>query len=127
MKKQQLSHWFRALGPGIITAALVFGPSKMTVATKLGAEYGYDLLWVVVTAIFFMMVYTAMSARIGLASEMSILDLIRQKWGTPAGVLIGIGVFLVAACFQAGNSIGAGIALEELTNTPRIPWILFLT
>jgi len=125
MKKQQLSHWFRALGPGIITAALVFGPSKMTVATKLGAEYGYDLLWVVVTAIFFMMVYTAMSARIGLASEMSILDLIRQKWGRPAGVLIGIGVFLVAACFQAGNSIGAGIALEELTNTPRIPWILF--
>ncbi|MCB0601194.1 MAG: Nramp family divalent metal transporter [Saprospiraceae bacterium] len=125
MKKQQLIHWVHALGPGIITAALVFGPSKMTVATKLGAEFGYDLLWVVVTAIFFMMVYTAMSARIGLASEVSILDLIRKKWGSPAGVVIGIGVFLVAACFQAGNSIGAGIALEELTHTPRTPWILF--
>ena len=69
----------QALGPGIITAALVFGPSKMTVATKLGAEFGYGLLWVVVAAIFFMMVYTSMSARIGLASEVSILDLIRQK------------------------------------------------
>lgn len=115
----------QALGPGIITAALVFGPSKMTVATKLGAEFGYGLLWVVVAAIFFMMVYTSMSARIGLASEVSILDLIRQKWGTTAGVMIGIGVFLVAACFQAGNSIGAGIALEELTHTARIPWILF--
>ena len=47
----------RAIVPGIITAALVFGPSKMTITSRLGADYGYSMLWVVVLAIFFMMVF----------------------------------------------------------------------
>lgn len=65
---KSLKKWLRSLGPGIITAALVFGPSKMTITSKLGAEYGYSLLWIVAVAIFFMAIFTAMSARIGLAT-----------------------------------------------------------
>lgn len=49
-----------SLGPGIITAALVFGPSKMTITSKLGAVYGYSLLWIVAVAIFFMTIFTVM-------------------------------------------------------------------
>ncbi len=44
--------WILSLGPGIITAAVVFGPSKMTITSKMGAVYGYSLLWIVVIAIF---------------------------------------------------------------------------
>src|SRR5687768_7518155 len=73
--------WLRSLGPGIITAALVFGPSKMTITSKLGAEYGYALLWIVAVAIFFMTIFTVMSARIGEATSQSLLSAIRQKWG----------------------------------------------
>ncbi|HOA38287.1 MAG TPA: hypothetical protein PKJ36_07800, partial [Flavihumibacter sp.] len=40
--------WVRSLGPGLITAALVFGPSKITITSKLGAEFGYALLWAIV-------------------------------------------------------------------------------
>lgn len=116
--------WLKTLGPGIITAALVFGPSKITIATKLGAEYGFELLWVVVLAIFFMMIFTSMSARIGIATSQSILDTIKQKWGRNTGVGIGIGVFLVTTSFQAGNSIGVGMALGDLTGTPRMLWII---
>lgn len=46
-----LKRWLLSLGPGIIIAALVFGPSKMTITSKLGAEYGYALLWIIVVAI----------------------------------------------------------------------------
>ena len=35
------------LGPGLITAALIFGPGSLTVGTKLGAGFGYKLLWVI--------------------------------------------------------------------------------
>ncbi|MEO6135970.1 MAG: Nramp family divalent metal transporter [Ginsengibacter sp.] len=116
--------WLKTLGPGIITAALVFGPSKITIATKLGAEYGFELLWIVVLAIFFMVIFTSMSARIGIATNESVLDTVKKKWGKNAGIAIGFGVFLVTASFQAGNSIGVGMALGELTGTPRIPWII---
>jgi manganese transport protein len=114
----------QAFGPGIITAALVFGPSKITIASKLGAEYGFDLLWVAVIAIAFMMVFTAMAARIGIATNQSILATMQQKWSRAAAIAIGFGVFLVTASFQAGNSIGIGIALAELTHTSPVQWII---
>lgn len=108
----------------MITAALVFGPSKVTITSKLGADFGYDLLWIVVVAIFFMIIFTAMAARIGMATDVSFLTLIRNKWGKPAAVAAGVGVFLVAASFQAGNSIGIGISIAELFKSSPEPWII---
>ncbi|MCH7409178.1 Nramp family divalent metal transporter [Belliella sp. DSM 111904] len=113
-----------ALGPGIITAALVFGPSKMTITSRLGAEYAYDMLWIVVIAIFFMLIFTGMGARIGISSQESLLSLIRTKWGRIAGITIGFGVFLVSTSFQAGNSIGVGIAVAEASGTAAWVWVL---
>ena len=113
-----------ALGPGIITAALVFGPSKMTITSRLGAEYAYDMLWIVVVAIFFMLIFTGMGARIGISSTESLLTLIRTKWGKFAGITIGLGVFLVSTSFQAGNSIGVGIAVAEASGTQPWIWVL---
>jgi manganese transport protein len=114
----------KAILPGIITAALVFGPSKMTITSRLGADYGYSLLWIVVVAIFFMLVFTSMGARIGEVNSISMLTLIRNKWGRRVTILIGIGVFLVTTSFQAGNSVGVGIAVSEATNTPVWWWIV---
>lgn len=116
--------WLRSLGPGIITAALVFGPSKITITSKLGAEYGFALLWIVILTIFFMMVFTSMAARIGIANDKSLLSVIGEKWGKKASIALGFGVFLVTASFQAGNSIGIGISLSELTHTPPVRWIV---
>lgn len=124
MSETKLIRLLKGLGPGIITAALVFGPSKMTITSRLGAEYGYATLWVVVLAIFFMLVFTDMGARIGQSSSESLLTQIRKKWGQPVGVLVGLGVFLVATSFQAGNSIGVGIAVAEATDTPTWIWVL---
>ncbi|QMU27377.1 Nramp family divalent metal transporter [Adhaeribacter radiodurans] len=113
-----------SLGPGIITAALVFGPSKMTITSKLGAVYGYSLLWIIAVAIFFMTVFTVMGARIGVAAKQSLLATIRLKWGKAAAIIIGFGIFLVATSFQAGNSIGVGIAIAEANGTSPVIWVI---
>ncbi|MDR7129697.1 Mn2+/Fe2+ NRAMP family transporter [Algoriphagus sp. 4150] len=124
IEQNKLKQALKSLGPGIITAALVFGPSKMTITSKLGAVYGYDTLWLVVVAIFFMLVFTDMGARIGLSSSLTLLTQIRQKWGRTVGIIIGMGVFLVTTSFQAGNSIGVGIAVAEATHTDSWIWVL---
>jgi Mn2+/Fe2+ NRAMP family transporter len=116
--------WISSLGPGLITAALVFGPSKMTITSKLGSLYGYSLIWIVVVAIFFMAIFTSMTARIGMATNQSLLSTIRQKWGKSAAIAIGMGVFCVTTSFQAGNSVGVGIAIAEATHTSTIIWII---
>ena len=122
--KNPLIKWLLSLGPGIITAALVFGPSKITITTKLGAVYGYSLLWIVAVAILFMAVFTNIGERIGLADSRSLLTIIREKWSKAAAVIIGIGIFLVATSFQAGNSVGVGIAVAEASATSTVTWIV---
>ena len=124
---ESIRSFFKKLGPGLITAALVFGPGSLTIASKLGATFQYQLLWVVVLAVLFMLVYTTMAARIGLASEKSLLQYIREKYGKGISWLLGIGIFLVTASFQAGNSIGAGIAFAELFDTSPTPWIILFS
>jgi manganese transport protein len=122
--KGSLKVWIQSLGPGIIIAAVIFGPSKITITTMLGASYDYSLLWIVVVAIFFMIVFMQMSSRIGIATRKSLLTTISEKWGRSVGIAIGIGIFLVTASFQAGNSIGIGISLAEPTHTSSVIWIV---
>lgn len=116
--------WIHAIGPGLIVGALVFGPSKLTITSKMGANFGYDLLWVITIAIFFMAVYTLIAERIGLTTDKSLLTLIGEKWGKKFATLVGVGVFLVCTSFQTGNSVGVGIAIGELTHTSNNIWIL---
>ena len=123
-RKSLKNNWLLILGPVIITAALVFGPSKMTITSKMGADYSYDLLWVIIVAIFFMMVFTTMGARIGAQNKVSLLMLIREKFGKPVSILIGLGIFLVATSFQAGNSTGVSISIAEASGTNPKLWIV---
>lgn len=35
----------KRIGPGIILTGVVIGPGAITTAAMLGANYGYDMLW----------------------------------------------------------------------------------
>src|SRR5690606_8618993 len=69
-------------------------------------------------------IFTKMASRIGIAKKESLLTLIGQKWGKWAAIVIGVGIFLVAASFQAGNSIGVGISIGEATGTSSKIWVI---
>ena len=122
----RITKWLAYLGPGIITAALVFGPGSLTITSKLGANYQYQLLWVIVISTILMMAFTGMGARIGIATDQSLLHTFRNKWGNWSAWATGIGIFLVSASFQAGNSVGAGIAFAETFETSATPWIVLV-
>jgi manganese transport protein len=110
-----------------ITAALVLGPGSLTVSSIIGANFGYHLIWAVTLAAIFIMVFTEMSARVGMATNQTLLTTIRQKYGKTVSILIGIGAFLVTASFQAGNAIGSGVALSVLTGTSQDLWTILFT
>lgn len=118
--------WLAYLGPGIITAALVFGPGSLTITSKLGALYGFELLWVIIVATILMMAFTSMGARIGIATDYSLLQSFKKRWGKWTSLFTGIGIFLVTVSFQAGNSVAAGVAFAEPLGTSTVPWILFV-
>lgn len=117
---------FRSLGPAFITAALVLGPGSLTVSTNIGALYGYDLIWLLALTTLCMMVFTSMSARIGMSTGDSLLSVVRKK-SVVLTILLGIGSFLVTTSFQAGNAIGTGVAIGTLTNTSFMIWTVLFT
>ena len=123
LKNKNLS-WISSIGPGLIIAALVFGPSKLTITSKIGANFEYSLIWIISIAIFFMAIYTLIAERIGSESDKTLLSMIGERWGKGFSILIGIAIFLVCTSFQAGNSVGVGIAIGELTNTDNSIWII---
>lgn len=120
----KIRNFFLALVPGVVTAAIVFGPSKITITSKMGAMYSYNLLWLVAIAIFFMIIYVNIASRIGLATDDSLLVTVRKHYGKWASGLIGFGIFMVATSFQAGNSIGVGLSIAEASGTSMTPWII---
>ena len=118
---------FAKIGPGLITAALVFGPGSLTVNTKLGASYGYLLLWVILISIFFMISFTRLSGTIGCLTKESLMQMISRIYGRWTAFFLGIGIFFIGSSFQAGNSIGAGVAFYEMFGISNAFWIVLIS
>lgn len=105
--------WYSRVGPGIITACVVIGPGSILSSSKVGATNGFSLLWVVVLAVGFMMVYMTLGARLGVVSGQSPATLLTARIGRWLAALIGVGVFFISAAFQFGNNIGVHSAFKE--------------
>lgn len=119
--------WMRRIGPGLITAAVVLGPGTIVASSRAGAESGYRLVWLLITAAVFMMTFTAMGARLGCAINVTPLQFIAEKWGRPLAALTGLSAFLVAGGFQFGNNIGVSVAMGELVPLPMWVWPIVFT
>ncbi|MBX2815403.1 MAG: Nramp family divalent metal transporter [Saprospiraceae bacterium] len=109
------SRRWHQLGPSLITAALIFGPGSLVINIKLGSQFGYSTLWVLVVSLLFMIAYTRLAARIGLTLNRSLLGELRGRYGRWITGILGIGIFFITCSFQAGNSTGMGLSLSALT------------
>lgn len=103
-----------AVGPALVTAALVFGPGSVTTASALGAGFGYQLLWIPVIATILMMCFVDLSVRIGLSSCKDPVGAVATHTGRVVASLVAVGAVLVVSSFQAGNSVGTGAAANVL-------------
>jgi NRAMP (natural resistance-associated macrophage protein)-like metal ion transporter len=123
----QIRKILKTFGPGLIIASVVLGPGSITVASRVGSEYGYVFLWVIVLAAVFMITYTSMGARFGVVSSDSILQTIALHYGRWFAIAIGISAFLSTSSFQFGNTLGIGIGMEGITGIDERVWPLIFT
>ncbi len=116
-----------AIGPAFIMASVVLGPGSITTSSKIGADYGYQLLWIIVLAAIAMGAYIMMAARFGVSHEKSILNTIADSYGRWFAGLIGISCFLMASSFQFGNNLGVATAMQTITGIPEPVWPVMFT
>jgi len=95
----------KAIGPAIIVASVVLGPGSILSNSKVGAAYGYSMIWVLALASIFMALTVFLAAIIGTSFERTPFSEIAERLGRPVSVGIGIVFFLITSCFQFTNNL----------------------
>ena len=108
------SKWFRTIGPAIIVASVVLGPGSILTASKVGCQYGYSMLWVLLIAAVLMIGMTALAARLGVGAEKTLCSELAERIGRPFAALVGIVLFLVVASFQSSNNMAVVTSIESV-------------
>jgi Mn2+/Fe2+ NRAMP family transporter len=86
-KKIRIAALLAVMGPGLIAGLSDNDPAGITTYSVLGADYGYQLLWVLVASMLALIVLHDLAARIGVVTRQGMIGLIRQKYGARAGTL----------------------------------------
>jgi len=110
----QRTPWYRSFGPALITACVVFGPGSMLINSKVGATYGYGLLWLLILSGLLMGTFMTMGARIGVAGGGTPCQLVAARLGRPAAALLGVTLCLICSAFQFSNNIAVMAAADAL-------------
>lgn len=104
---------FAVAGPGLISGFADNDAGGITTYSVVGAQFGYDLLWVVFASMIALFITQEVGARLGLATGKGLTALIRERFGV-RWTTLAIGAMLIA---NLGDTvaefagIGAALAL----------------
>jgi Mn2+/Fe2+ NRAMP family transporter len=110
--------WLTRIGPAFVIAAVVLGPGSVTTMTKLGASYGYAMLWLPLLTGCLMAGFVTLFMRFGISADKSFLAHCSDTWGRWFAALCGFSMFYVATAFQFGNNLGVATAMNSLLTSP---------
>ena len=115
-------HFFRNLGPGLITGAADDDPSGISTYSVTGASFGYAPLWTALFSFPLMAAVQMMCARLGMVSGLGLAGVIRRTY--PRWVLWGAcSVLIVANVVNIGADLGGmSEATEMVTGVNSLIW-----
>ncbi len=114
MSRLRIAAFLAVLGPGILAGLSDDDPAGITTYSILGADHGYELIWVLVLATAMLILYHAIAVRVGAVTGQGLAGLIRERFGVRTAfamttVLIVANLGTTAAEF-AGIASALGLA-----------------
>ena len=107
-----LLKWLLILGPGLIASSAGNDAGGIATYSAAGAQFGYDLIWVMVIITISLSVVQEMGSRLGAATGRGLLDLIRERFGI-GWALLAMGILFVAnSGILVSEFLGIGAAAE---------------
>ncbi len=104
--------WLLILGPGLIASSAGNDAGGIATYSQTGAQFGYDLIWIMVIITVSLAVVQEMGSRLGAATGRGLLDLIRERFGIGWSIL-AMGVLFVAnSGLIISEFLGIGAAAE---------------
>jgi Mn2+/Fe2+ NRAMP family transporter len=106
------------LGPGLITTNAGNDAGAIATYSQAGAEFGYDMLWILVLITFSLGVVDEMAARMGVVTGKGLADLIRERFGV-RGAAFAMLLLLVANAVTTMAEFAGVAAALELFHVPK--------
>ena len=112
VKRLPLKDLLKRIGPGLIATGIVIGPGAVTTASMIGANYGYDLMWLFFPIIFMGITFMMVTNRLAIVTGMPTIHAIRKYYGPVASGIVGCAMFLSCLFFTMGNISGTGAGMN---------------
>ena len=107
-------------GPAVVVSVAYMDPGNLATNLQAGAGYGYGLLWAVLFANVAAMLFQAISARLGVATGVSLAKLCARSLPRPVVFAIWIVSEVAAMATDLAEFLGGAIGFSLLAHVPLL-------
>jgi len=108
------------LGPAFVACVAYIDPGNFATNIQGGAEFGYMLLWVIVSSNLMAMLIQALSAKLGIASGRNLAELCRERFPRPVALAMWVLMEIVAMATDLAEFLGAAVGFQLLFHIPLL-------
>jgi manganese transport protein len=108
------------VGPAVIASVAFMDPGNLATNIQAGAGYGYQLLWVALSANLFAALFQALSAKVGIATGRSLAELCREHFAPPVVYTMWLASEIAAMATELAELLGASLGLKLLCGLPLL-------
>jgi NRAMP (natural resistance-associated macrophage protein)-like metal ion transporter len=123
--KRNITKFFKALGPGVITGAADDDPSGVATYSTAGAQLGTSLLWTAFLTWPLMASVQMMCARIGMVTGQGLAGSLRKKFPLWVVILFALALLIANTINVASDLAGMADAAEMLTGFNSHYFVIF--
>ncbi len=116
--KNLLKLLLRFLGPGFLVTVGFIDPGNWATNIAGGAEFEFDLLWVITLSTLMLILIQNMSARLGIATGKSLAVNIRERFPRPVSAFIGFTIITACAATDVAELLGGAVGFRLLFGFP---------
>ena len=111
------------VGPGLLAGLSDDDPAGITTYSVLGADHGYQLLWVLLLSTVALVIFHGLAARMGVVTGQGLIGLVRQRYGVGVGgaVLAALVVAHIGTTCAEFAGIAAGFELFGVSRYISVP------
>jgi manganese transport protein len=110
--------FLKFLGPGFLVTIGFIDPGNWATNIAGGADFHYNLLWVITLSTFMLILIQSMSARLGIATGKSLGVNIREHFAAPVSTLVGVTIVAACAATDVAELLGGAIGFNLLFGLP---------
>ena len=117
-KKGRLAQLLPFLGPAFIASVAYVDPGNFATNIQGGAQFGYQLLWVIVASNLMAMLIQTLSAKLGIATGRNLAEHCREHFPRPVVLTMWVLMELVAMATDLAEFLGAALGFNLLFGIP---------